>query len=70
MSRKSIEGKCPNCDKEMLVIVGQFRDFTDWQMKYAVACEICGYQFNLDVRQYQDFMDRVKESKKKKPEEK
>jgi len=41
MSRKSIEGKCPNCDKETLVIVGQFRDLTDWQMKYTIECEIC-----------------------------
>jgi len=48
MSDKAIPGICPNCGKEMLIIATQIRDNTDWQIKYGIDCENCGYRFNVD----------------------
>lgn len=50
MRDKVIPGVCSTCGKEMLIIATQFRDHTDWQIKYGIECENCGYRFKVDKK--------------------
>jgi transcription elongation factor Elf1 len=50
MSNKAIPGVCPRCGEETLVIAGQIRDYKDWQIKYGIECECCGYKFTIDKK--------------------
>ena len=50
MSDKAILGLCPNCGKEGLIIAEQFRDRTNWQIKYGIECQFCAYRFKVDKK--------------------
>lgn len=56
MSGKAIPGICPNCSKEALVIEEQIRDPTDWQIKYDIECQFCGYRFKVDKKTFDDLL--------------
>jgi DNA-directed RNA polymerase subunit RPC12/RpoP len=64
MGDKVIVGVCPTCGKEMLIIATQFRDYTNWQIKYGIECENCGYRFKVDKKSLDDLL-RLSKNKEK-----
>jgi DNA-directed RNA polymerase subunit RPC12/RpoP len=63
MSNKAIPGVCPNCGKEGLIVEEQIRDHTDWQIKYGVECQFCGYRFKVDKKTFDDLLSLSRNKK-------
>lgn len=63
MSGKAILGVCPNCGKEGLITDEQIRDITDWQIKYGVECQFCGYRFKVDKKTFDALVTLTKNKK-------
>lgn len=37
------------------MVTGTMRDRSDWQIKYVIECEICGYAFEVDKESLDTF---------------
>jgi DNA-directed RNA polymerase subunit RPC12/RpoP len=64
MSDNAILGKCHSCGKEALITAAQFRDFTEWQIKYGIECEHCGYKFTGDKKSLDNLLSMSKNREK------
>ena len=66
MENNSIPGKCPQCNKEMLLIVGERRNYSDWRINYIIECALCEYQFSSDKETLDGVLRLWKNQKKNK----